>query len=472
MRDQNEPPNYYAILGVSPDASQNDIRRAYRRLAMQWHPDRNKSPDASRMMQVINEAYEVLSDAERRVEYDRDYFAFLAMKAEEARRNHEEARRSREHQERQRREERARHEADLRRQREEAQRRAQYEREARERKVREQRERRERERIRRQQEERERQEREGGWLDLESENGYLIDEDHFVAEITLRTPIVVPHDLWFAGILFGSSNTVGDLVGITDSGFWSHERYTGNDLQVIDNAYSPNINQGGNVENRLQLIVNGNSGLLFVNGDFMTELDLGFGIHFGTPYAFLGGDQGVLRTRLSNFTIRSLSRVYGPLAGNIAHQPSSSYFDEHQGLTHVADGIIEVEFSNPYTPWQGQWSNGILFRSRNNAFHAIVVQENRRWHDDLRLGVVNTTQGLVEKQSSHVTTTAYDTNHIRIIALGGDGWLFINGTYIDRLDLSGLIGPGFVSAVTNYFTDDGIAGYSTRFKDFTIWSAD
>ena len=151
MNGQNEPPNFYAILGVSPDASQDEVRRAHRRLVMQWHPDRNKSPDAHRKMQDINEAYEVLGDEEIRAEYDRDYFAYLAMMAENARRSHEEARRAREKQERQRREEQARREAELRRQREEAERIAQRERKAKERKIREERNRRELERIRREQ---------------------------------------------------------------------------------------------------------------------------------------------------------------------------------------------------------------------------------------------------------------------------------------------------------------------------------
>ena len=72
MRDQNQPLNYYEILGVSQDASTDEIRSAYRREAMQWHPDRNKDPNAPRMMQLINQAWEALGDSERRAEHDRE----------------------------------------------------------------------------------------------------------------------------------------------------------------------------------------------------------------------------------------------------------------------------------------------------------------------------------------------------------------------------------------------------------------
>ena len=71
MYQQNRPPDYYAVLGVHSNASQEEIRLAYRREAMTWHPDRNKSPDAPRMMQIINEAYDVLGDPNKRSEYDR-----------------------------------------------------------------------------------------------------------------------------------------------------------------------------------------------------------------------------------------------------------------------------------------------------------------------------------------------------------------------------------------------------------------
>ena len=63
--------DYYDVLGVPRDADQDAIRRAYRKLAREYHPDLNSDSDAEERFKALGEAYEVLSDAEKRERYDR-----------------------------------------------------------------------------------------------------------------------------------------------------------------------------------------------------------------------------------------------------------------------------------------------------------------------------------------------------------------------------------------------------------------
>jgi len=62
--------DYYDILGVSKSSSLDEVKKAYRKLALEWHPDRNKAAGANEKFKEINEAYAVLSDPKKKETYD------------------------------------------------------------------------------------------------------------------------------------------------------------------------------------------------------------------------------------------------------------------------------------------------------------------------------------------------------------------------------------------------------------------
>ncbi|MDP5008078.1 MAG: DnaJ domain-containing protein [Glaciimonas sp.] len=62
--------DYYAVLGIGSDASQDAIKNAYRKKASEFHPDRNTSSDAPTQFRDAQEAYDLLSDSEKRQNYD------------------------------------------------------------------------------------------------------------------------------------------------------------------------------------------------------------------------------------------------------------------------------------------------------------------------------------------------------------------------------------------------------------------
>lgn len=93
--------DYYALLGLSEDASEEEVRKAYRRLAKQLHPDVNPSKDANARFVLIQQAYEALIDQEKRFKYDQktktttDPFIYYKQKLEalKARREEEDRKR-------------------------------------------------------------------------------------------------------------------------------------------------------------------------------------------------------------------------------------------------------------------------------------------------------------------------------------------------------------------------------------------
>lgn len=66
--------DYYSILQVKPSASEEEIRSAYKRLALEYHPDLSKHPGAEELMKLFNEAYNVLRDPQKRAQYDHERY--------------------------------------------------------------------------------------------------------------------------------------------------------------------------------------------------------------------------------------------------------------------------------------------------------------------------------------------------------------------------------------------------------------
>ena len=69
-------PDYYGVLRVAPDASDDELRSAWRVAAKRWHPDTNDGQGAATMMRRVNEAWQVLGDRDARAVYDEVYFAW------------------------------------------------------------------------------------------------------------------------------------------------------------------------------------------------------------------------------------------------------------------------------------------------------------------------------------------------------------------------------------------------------------
>ena len=262
--------------------------------------------------------------------------------------------------------------------------------------------------------------------------------------------------------------------------FWQHTRnLDGGGIEVIQSGVLPNLRTGADARNRVRLIAYGGVGMLFVNGAFMAELDFGGvtgagGVHlvaFGDK-SDSGSGHNPVSARFEGFAVRPLEFAFGPRGGEIAHE-DDGLIDEFKSLTSMSDGVIEATFSNPYPTREGSWSAGFLFRNAElGNFHVVVIRSNGKWYHRLRTGDADSTQYLAEDHSEHISTSADGNNRVRIVAIGDDGWLLINGEFVANLDLSGGSKSGEVTAVGLYFTADGIPGRFTRFTDFTIRSID
>ena len=328
-----------------------------------------------------------------------------------------------------------------------------------------------------------------GSIDHEPDNSKI---DTYKANVSLADGIIEarffnPYSSqtgsWGSGFLFRLGTSRFHTIFVTQAGRWHHYLRMGdapNDQQV-GSGFSSTIATGAFDSNHIRIIAIGGEGTLFVNGEFVATLDLSGLLDAGRVSAIAGyfSDDGVAgkSTQFEDFKITpiqsTVAGTFGPVDGSIEHKDDGQ-IDIYGADMSLADGIIEARFFNPYSSQTGNWSNGFLFRwapsSPDNTFHIVFVTQAGRWYHYLRTGEVSNTQQVGSGSSTAIATGAYDSNHIRILAIGAEGALFVNGKFVATLDLSGLMDAGSVSAVATYFTSDGVTGKSTQFEDFEIRS--
>ena len=167
--------------------------------------------------------------------------------------------------------------------------------------------------------------------------------------------------------------------------------------------------------------------------------------------------------------------LFGPVDGEIEHEPDDAYLEAFNSRTSIRHGVLEARFFVPYSTEVGNWSCGFMFRYvkwndlPDSQFHIVLITSWNNFHHYLRTGGPMDSTPLALRNITGINTSPGDSNHVRLIINGAEGMLYVNSRYVAKLNLSGLITSGEVRAVGEYFSDDGVAGYSTRFKDFTIW---
>ena len=300
----------------------------------------------------------------------------------------------------------------------------------------------------------------------------------FLTEATFAAPHNIPNRNWSSGFLLRRTGEgKAHAVLIHKSGEWSHYLQSGDSegTSLIAVSSSENIRTGREAQNHVRVVASGGIAWLFVNGIYEAELDLRAHLESGSVHvvgAWMDGDEFPgFTVPFSGFTIKPLGKKYGPVDGTIQHNPGDEHIDTHPSSAWLGDGIIQARFFNPYSSSEGDWTSGFLIRvSSAGDHHAVFIDDDAGWHHYLRKG--QSDSKLAEGTSEHISTRQSDSNHIRIIALGQEGWLFLNGALVGNLDLSGLVGSGNVEGVGAYFSSHALAGRLTGFEDFTIWSVE
>ena len=309
----------------------------------------------------------------------------------------------------------------------------------------------------------------------------------FVSEAEFFNPYSTSGNSWDYGFIFRRSPDGFDILIVYSSGRWEHRLRSGVGDQgdeTIGSGYLSTYGSGAfdtstRGSNRLKLVVVEDKGWLFVNSRYVGTLNLGSSVTAGdvnilTGYSSSDQVAGAV-TRFEDFTVTPLSKRYGPVDGTLAKR--AGFIAAQSSGLNVTDAVIEARFFNP-SPLPDNWSYGFQIRdSGPNTFDAVFVNRSQgqfvgqqsKWHHYTRTGSVESSVLLDSSVLYDLSTGLRDSNNLLIIVLDDEGWLFVKGRFISKLNLGVFFKSGDIQAISGYFGSDSVDAV-VRFEDFTVWS--
>ncbi len=299
----------------------------------------------------------------------------------------------------------------------------------------------------------------------------------FSTAATFTNPYARSVGGWDYGFMFRhpAFNTFHIIV-VTDERRWSHYMRNGSveGQRLIDSGSVSALRTNAGASNEFRVIAIDDSGWFLVNGELVTRLDLSDGPTAGDVRAITGyfNDNFVpgYSTRFQGFAVREPWLV-GDESGEL-HHDADGFIKQFNIGADVSDFIAVATFNSPYSSRTGAWDYGIGFRDdpgAQNNFHAVTIQSNGLWEYYVREGSGTSTHR--ESGRVSVDTAAGGTNRLWLLAIGNTALLYVNGAFVEALDISRGSGRGDVWAGTGFYTGNEIPGHSTGY-DFQVWSLD
>ena len=238
-------------------------------------------------------------------------------------------------------------------------------------------------------------------------------------------------------------------------------------LRKIAGGTVPGLDVGAGGRNHLMVVAIGGRGWVFVNGDFVSAVDLRSVTNGGSiaivTGAILGDEMDGAVTRYEDFLGYELRRYYGPAGGILQRLQEGVFSELHTGVK-TRDLVVEAQFVNPQDE---DWDYGFAFRSSGSgAFEVIDFVDTGVWSHDSRSAGAGYTERSSGRLSSELTTPSR-RNHLLVIAVRDAGWFFVNDELISRLNLTHNQEEGWVTAMGNFFNAHRA---EVEVRDFTVWA--
>ena len=296
--------------------------------------------------------------------------------------------------------------------------------------------------------------------------GVLISD--IVVEATFVNPYSASADPWDYGFILRSRVDDPFLQFIVSSNRqWAVMTGTDAPYDRLGGGTLNRFETGAEGRNHLMAVIIGERGWFFVNGDFIADVDLSGATHSGDVAVITGAYTGDVVagavTRYEGFTGRQLTKQYGPASEKLEDEGDDKVSENWSGVW-TKDLVVEAEFVDPPG---ADWSYGFVIRNPEYGRLEVVGFTDAEWwfHSTRDVGDSDYT----EVASDYLTGSMRfgDSNHLLLIAVGNNGWFFLNGRLVVRLDLSHNLDEGWVSVVGDFWTEHQ---GEPEFRDFNVWA--
>lgn len=172
--------------------------------------------------------------------------------------------------------------------------------------------------------------------------------------------------------------------------------------------------------------------------------------------------------------LRSAKNILDNKSGTLVHNASDNFIEVYDLVSSIKNFIIEVEFDNPYDPSFNRWNYGIAFRQKEkNDFYELIFNNyynDGTWELTNRIG---TSDGIAIHEGDLDDFMFFreknQSNFIRLIVINDTGFVFINGQFLSRLNLSDRVTSGELWIGTGFYNGSEVDGYETGFKNLSLW---
>ena len=301
-----------------------------------------------------------------------------------------------------------------------------------------------------------------------------VDLQDFYVTASINNPFGLDVGAWDFGLTFRQVDLNDELrLVIRSDGSWSlNSRAEEDDAFLDEGDIGDILNTDAGGSNRLELIVLGELGYFFINGRYVDSFTLPDNLNsgdvaLGTGFYSSNMQEGST-TSYADYGVWPLDPLFGPSSGELDHIDNDLIKQEY-AEGEAADFIMRATFTNPHqADAEIGWDYGFVFRDVGvNEQYWLILTSDEDWTLDYQ--TEEDDFFLQDEPLDNLNTNANESNELVLIAQNEIGYFFVNGVYIDQLDLSDRTEAGETAVVGAFFLGNERIGTHTEYVDFTIW---